>query len=49
MTRLGNTSLTVTVDVFVEHLFDKDRLHAVTGRLTMVAIGEDKRPVPIVV
>jgi acyl-CoA hydrolase len=49
VTRLGNTSLQVTVDVHVEHLFDRDRLHAVTGRFTMVAIGEDKRPVPIVV
>ena len=48
VTRLGRTSLQVTVDVHVEHLFTHDRLHAVTGLFTMVAIGEDKRPVPIV-
>ncbi|HEX6790780.1 MAG TPA: acyl-CoA thioesterase [Candidatus Krumholzibacteria bacterium] len=45
--RLGRTSLQVSVDVYVEHLFQTDRLHAVTGMFTMVAIGEDKRPVPI--
>ena len=49
VTRLGRTSLQVTVDVYVEHLFQTDRLHAVTGLFTMVAIGEDRRPVPIVV
>ena len=47
VTRLGRTSLQVTVEVQIEHL--NDRLHAVTGLFTMVAIGEDKRPVPIVV
>lgn len=47
VTRLGRTSLQVSVDVYVEHLFQADRLHAVTGMFTMVAIGEDKRPVPI--
>ena len=49
VTRLGRTSLQVTVDVHVEHLFTEDRLHAVTGLFTMVAIGEDKRPIPIAV
>jgi acyl-CoA hydrolase len=48
VTRLGRTSLQVTVEVYVEHLFSSDRLHAVTGLFTMVAIGEDRRPIPIV-
>ena len=47
VTRLGRTSLQVRVDVYVEHLFDAGRLHAVTGLFTMVSIGEDKRPTPI--
>jgi acyl-CoA hydrolase len=47
VTRLGRTSLQLTVDVYVEYLHTTDRLHAVTGLFTMVAIGEDKRPVPI--
>jgi acyl-CoA hydrolase len=48
ISRLGRTSLQVSVDVFVEQLASTDRLHAVTGQFTMVAIGEDRRPVPIV-
>jgi acyl-CoA hydrolase len=47
VTRLGRTSLQVIVDVYVEHLHTTDRLHAVTGLFTMVAIDDDKRPVPI--
>jgi acyl-CoA hydrolase len=44
---LGRTSIQIRVDVYVEHLFTADRLHAVTGVFTMVAIGPDKRPAPI--
>lgn len=47
VTRLGRTSVQVTVDVYVEYLHTTDRLHAVTGQFAMVAIGEDKKPVPI--
>jgi acyl-CoA hydrolase len=47
VTRLGRTSVQVTVDVYTEHLFSSGRLHAVIGLFTMVAIGEDKRPIPI--
>jgi acyl-CoA hydrolase len=49
VTRLGRTSLQVKVDVHVEHLFAQDRQLAVTGLFTMVAVGDDKRPIPIVV
>ena len=47
VTRLGRTSMQVIVDVHVEHLHTTDRLHAVTGLFTMVAIDEDKKPVPV--
>ena len=47
VTRLGNTSVQVTVDVYVEYLRTSDRLHAVTGQFVMVAIGENKKPVVI--
>ena len=47
VTRLGRTSLQVIVDVYVEHLHTTDRLHAVTGLFTMVAIDDDRRPVAI--
>lgn len=44
---LGRTSVKVRVDVFVEHMYTADRLHAVTGLFTMVAVGADRRPTPI--
>lgn len=44
---VGRTSLTVRIDVFVEDMFKADRLKAVTGLFTMVAIDEHKRPAPI--
>ena len=47
VTRLGRTSVQVTVDVYVEYLRTTDRLHAVTGQFAMVAIGENKKPVVI--
>jgi acyl-CoA hydrolase len=47
VTRLGRTSVQVTVDVYVEYLRTTERLHAVTGQFVMVAIGEHKKPVPI--
>ncbi len=47
VTRVGRTSVQVTVDVYVEYLRTTDRLHAVTGQFVMVAIGEHKKPVPI--
>ena len=47
VTRCGRTSVQVTVDVYVEYLRNTERLHAVTGQFAMVAIGENKKPVPI--
>jgi acyl-CoA hydrolase len=47
VTRCGRTSVQVTVDVYVEYLRTPERLHAVTGQFAMVAIGENKKPVPI--
>ncbi|HXV15116.1 MAG TPA: acyl-CoA thioesterase [Candidatus Krumholzibacteria bacterium] len=44
---VGRTSLKVRIDVFVEHMLKADRLKAVTGSVTMVAIDEHKRPTPI--
>ena len=44
---VGNTSLKIRIDVFIEDMFDADRLKAVTGLFTMVAIDEHKRPMQI--
>ena len=46
---LGRTSVQVRVDVYVEDMFTKDRLHAVTGTFTMVAIDKNKRPTAVIV
>jgi acyl-CoA hydrolase len=45
--KVGRTSIQIRVDVFVEHMLEADRLKAVTGLFTMVAIDEHKRPTPI--
>jgi acyl-CoA hydrolase len=44
---LGRTSVRVRVDVWVEQMLDGERLKAVTGEFTMVAIDDHKKPVPV--
>lgn len=44
---VGNTSLQVRVDIFVEEMYSMQRFKAVTGTFTMVAVDEAKRPVKI--
>ncbi len=45
--RVGNTSVRVQVDVYLEKMFSDDRTKAVTGGFTMVAVDEDNRPLPL--
>lgn len=47
VSRVGNTSLTVKVDIYVEQMYNNERDIAVSGNFTFVAIDEDKRPVKI--
>jgi acyl-CoA hydrolase len=44
---VGNTSIKIRVSLFIEHMFDNHREHAVNGLFTMVALGEDGRPTKI--
>jgi acyl-CoA hydrolase len=44
---LGRTSVKIRVDVFIEEMLKADRLKAVSGSFTMVAIDEHRRPTPI--
>ncbi len=44
---VGRTSVRVRVDVFREDMYSRERLRAVTGLFTMVAIDENKRPTPV--
>ncbi|NHN25660.1 acyl-CoA thioesterase [Flavobacterium jejuense] len=48
VTYLGNTSLKVRVEIFIEQMYDDTREKAVTGEFTFVAIGEDKSAVKII-
>ena len=44
---IGNTSLKVRVDIFIEQMYSYEREKAVSGEFTFVAIDEHKRPVKI--
>ena len=44
---IGNTSLKVQVDIFIEQMYSYHREKAVTGEFTFVAIDEDKNPTKI--
>jgi acyl-CoA hydrolase len=45
--RVGTTSLQVRVELFVEQMHSEERLLAVTGSFTFVAVDEHRRPTPI--
>lgn len=44
---LGNTSLKVHVDIFIEQMYSDFREKAISGEFTFVAIDENKMPVKI--
>lgn len=44
---VGNSSLKVNVEVYVEQMYDEIREKAVSGDFTLVAIGSDKKPIRI--
>jgi acyl-CoA hydrolase len=44
---LGNTSLKVRVDIFIEQMYTDHREKAVSGEFTFVAIDENKNPVKV--
>ncbi|MFZ4508903.1 MAG: acyl-CoA thioesterase [Fimbriimonas sp.] len=43
---VGRTSVEVTIEVFAENIFTRERHHTNTARVTMVAV-RDGRPVPV--
>lgn len=45
--RVGRTSVGVSIDVFVEQMDTPERLKAVTGQFTLVAIDDQRRPTPV--
>lgn len=44
---VGRTSLKVQVSVYVESMYEDGCEKAITGEFSFVAVGEDKRPVPV--
>ncbi len=44
---VGNTSLIIKVEVFIEEMYRDERVKAMEGIFTMVAIDENKQPVKI--
>ena len=45
---IGNTSLRISVDIYVEEMYSFSREKAITGTFTFVAIDENKKPVKII-
>lgn len=45
--KIGNTSLDVRVDVYVESMYAEEREKAISGTFTFVAIDKDRRPVSV--
>lgn len=48
ISNVGNTSLKVRVDIFVEQMYTDVREKAITGEFTLVAIDDNKQAVKIV-
>jgi len=47
VTHIGNTSMQVHVEIFVEKMYSYEREKAITGNFTFVAVNENKEPVMI--
>ncbi len=47
VTYIGSTSLKVRVEIFIEQMYTNERVKAITGTFTFVAIDEQKRPAKI--
>ena len=44
---IGNTSIKILVEIYIEEMYSFDRQKAITGTFTLVAIDENKQPVKI--
>ena len=44
---VGNTSLKINVEIYIEEMYSETREKAVSGDFTMVAIDEEKKPIKI--
>jgi acyl-CoA hydrolase len=44
ITRIGNTSLDVKVEIYIEQMYSNHREKAISGNFTFVALDENKKP-----
>lgn len=44
---IGNTSLKVLVEIYIEEMYSETRQKAITGTFTFVAIDENKKPMKV--
>ena len=47
VTDVGRTSVKVSVEIFIEEMYSDSREKAITGCFSLVAVDDNKRPIPI--
>ena len=45
---VGNTSVKVQVEIYLEEMYEDSRMKAITGMFTFVAIDEDRNPTQVI-
>jgi acyl-CoA hydrolase len=45
VSKIGNTSVDVKVDIFVEQMYSEHKEKAISGSFTFVAVDENKKPI----
>lgn len=48
VTHVGNTSLKVSVEIFIEEMYNDTRYQAIKGEFTFVALDKDKNPTNVI-
>ncbi len=48
VSKIGNTSLDVRVEIYIEEMYTNTRKKAITGNFTFVALDKDKKPTKVV-
>jgi len=47
VSRVGNTSLDVQVQIFIEQMYSNKREEAIEGTFTFVAVDDDRKPIKV--
>ena len=48
VSHVGNTSLKVKVNIYIEQMYSEERTHAIQGVFSFVAIDDNKKPVSVI-